>query len=218
MLKAQNLLTDGLIIIHGAALTYTDFQDMHAKNVGLIWSPRSNDELYGGTANIPAAIQAGVTIALAPDWSPTGSAGMLQEVNYAAARYPFVKPEQLVAMATSVPARLARLDDKLGSIAKGLFADLLIVRPRSGASPYDAVVTSTPADVQLVMIGGQPVYGDYDLMKQLVLPADLVPLTVCGAPKGLRFDKGERSWTDLRTKLEAALQRYGSALSSIECD
>lgn len=217
MLKGQKLLSEGLIIIHGAALTLPDFQEMRANDVGLIWSPRSNEELYGGTANIPAAMHAGVTIALAPDWSPTGSAGMLQELNYAATRYSFVKPEQLVAMATSIPAQLARVDDKIGKLEKGLYADLLVVRPRGG-SPYAAVVTATPADIQLVMIGGQPVYGDYDLMAKLVPSAGLVQMTVCGASKGVNFNGIAESWTDTREKLNAALQRYGSALSTIECD
>jgi 5-methylthioadenosine/S-adenosylhomocysteine deaminase len=220
MLKAHNLLTNGLIIIHGTALTLPDFHEMAAANVnaGLIWSPRSNDELYGGTANIPAALQAGVTIALAPDWSPTGSAGMLQELNYAAAKYPFyMKPEQLVAMATSTPAKLARIDDKVGKLAKGLYADLLVIRPR-GNSPYEAITTATPADIRLVMIGGRPVYGDYDVLDKMVAVQSLSQLTVCGTSKAINFDGVASTWDDIRTRLEAALHRYGTALSSIECD
>jgi cytosine/adenosine deaminase-related metal-dependent hydrolase len=217
MLRAQNFLVEGLVIIHGAALTPPEFQEMHTKKVGLVWSPRSNDELYGGTANIPAATQAGVTIAIAPDWSPTGSAGMLQEINYAASKYPFVKPQQLVAMATSIPAKLARVDDKIGKLAKGLYADILVIKPR-GASPYEAVVTATPADVQLVMIGGEPVYGDYDVLDKLVPASSLVQITVCGAVKGINFKNITESWTDIREKLEASLRRYGSTLSDIECN
>jgi 5-methylthioadenosine/S-adenosylhomocysteine deaminase len=51
---------------------------MHDAGVGLVWSPRSNNELYGGTLNIAAAQAVGLSFAIAPDWSPTGSAGMLQ--------------------------------------------------------------------------------------------------------------------------------------------
>lgn len=217
MLRAQNVLVEGLVIIHGAALTLPDFQEMQAKKVGLIWSPRSNDELYGGTANIPAATQAGVTIAIAPDWSPTGSAGMLQELNYAATRYPYVKADQLVAMGTSIPAKLARVDDRIGRLAKGLYADLLVIKPR-GTSPYEAVVTATAAAVQLVMVGGEPIYGDYDVLEKIVPAANLVQLTVCGVSKGVNFKNISESWDDIRTKLEAALRQYGSTLSSIECD
>ncbi len=58
---------------------------MAAHGVNLIWSPRSNLELYGSTADVAAAKAAHVKIALAPDWSPTGSDGLLAELNYAAA-------------------------------------------------------------------------------------------------------------------------------------
>src|SRR5207253_1274694 len=39
--------------------------------VGLIWSPRSNIELYGDTTDVRTAKRMCVKIALAPDWSPT---------------------------------------------------------------------------------------------------------------------------------------------------
>jgi cytosine/adenosine deaminase-related metal-dependent hydrolase len=49
----------------------------------LFWSPRSNLELYGATANIGAALDAGVEIALAPDWAVTGSSNILNELKVA---------------------------------------------------------------------------------------------------------------------------------------
>ena len=73
----------GVIVIHGVALAPEDFMQMGQNKVGLVWSPRSNDELYGATTNIAAARSAHVETAIAPDWSPTGSGGMLQELNYA---------------------------------------------------------------------------------------------------------------------------------------
>jgi hypothetical protein len=62
-------LRDGLVLVLGTALRDPDFVGMKASNVGLIRSPRSNDELYGSTTNIASARSAGVDIAIAPDWS-----------------------------------------------------------------------------------------------------------------------------------------------------
>ena len=76
MLKGRGLLRPGVSLIHGVAITPEGFAEMAAAGVGLIWSPRSNVELYGDTANVAAAKAAGVQIALAPDWSPTGSDGL----------------------------------------------------------------------------------------------------------------------------------------------
>ena len=49
MLKAQGLLRPGLIVIHGSAFRDGEFREMAANGVGLVWSPRSNYELYGET-------------------------------------------------------------------------------------------------------------------------------------------------------------------------
>jgi cytosine/adenosine deaminase-related metal-dependent hydrolase len=70
ILKAQGLLRKGVAVIHGVAFRQEDFEDMAANGVALVWSPGSNYELYGATTRIQAAKSAGVTIALAPDWSP----------------------------------------------------------------------------------------------------------------------------------------------------
>lgn len=85
MFKQQGFMRAGVNIIHGVAIPAAGFVDMAKAGVGLVWSPRSNIELYGDTADVAVAHVAGVTMALAPDWSPTGSVGMLGELQYAAA-------------------------------------------------------------------------------------------------------------------------------------
>jgi hypothetical protein len=221
MLKAQGILREGLVIIHGTSLGIADFKEMQTSKVGLVWSPRSNNELYGGTISVAAAQAVGLAIAIGPDWSPTGSAGMLQELNYAATRYGEVVPKQLVSMATSVPAKIARVDDQIGTLQPGRLADILVLRKRGGA-PYETVVSSTPADVRLVMVGGVPIYGDRDIMERLLPGKLLEDIHVCGAQKVLSLaslnSPVAASWEQLRIDLEAELKRYGSSLSSIECN
>ncbi len=220
MLKEQKLLTDGLLIVHGTALSQADFVDMHSANVGLIWSPRSNEELYGGTTNISAALQAGVPIAIAPDWSPTGSAGMVQELNYAISKYNYFTAQQLVIMASKMPAVLSRLNDRIGTLNVGSYADLLVIRARSG-SAYDSVVNATAADVRLVIVGGEPMYGDIDLMRKTAPNRDLDELTVCGEIKAVNLSgKGSTGsmWHDVNDRLARALHRYGTTVGALECD
>lgn len=55
ILKAQGLLRKGVAVIHGVAFRQEDFKDMAANGVALVWSPRSNYELYGATTRIQAA-------------------------------------------------------------------------------------------------------------------------------------------------------------------
>ena len=64
MLKARGLLVPGVSIIHGVALSPANFAEMAKAHVGLVWSPRSNFELYGSTADVAAAKAAGVRLAI----------------------------------------------------------------------------------------------------------------------------------------------------------
>jgi 5-methylthioadenosine/S-adenosylhomocysteine deaminase len=221
ILKAEDLLRRGVVLIHGVALTQDDFQAMKP-GMGLVWSPRSNDELYGGTANIPAAQRAGVTVALAPDWSPTGSAGMLEELNYASVKYKFFDAKQLVEMTTTVPARLAGIDVNVGSLKAGNYADILVLRAGTG-SAYESVVNSTPADVLLVAVGGTPVYGEPTLMSKLLPGRKLDPVQICGTTKSLNLTGSgaaqlKESWDDIQNRLSSELQRSGIRLASFECN
>src|SRR6185295_13800387 len=108
--KELKLLTPNTAIIHGVALTESDFAEIRAAGASFVWSPRSNFELYGETADLAAAVRQKVTMALAPDWSPTGSTNMLAEIGYAKGVIDrqfkgLISPRQLFEMATSVPAR-----------------------------------------------------------------------------------------------------------------
>jgi cytosine/adenosine deaminase-related metal-dependent hydrolase len=219
---------EGLLLIHGTALRDQDFVGMKKSKLGLIWSPRSNDELYGSTANIAAARQAGVDIAIAPDWSPSGSAGMLQEMGYAARRYGgTVNSDQLVAMATSMPAKMARISDYVGALAPNRLADFVVINVKvdpTKSNPLDPVVKATAADVALVVVGGQPLYGDKALLTQ-VLPVGTKTdeFTVCGAQKAIylgQSEAGVRGWSfdDIKMRLNAALAKGSSSLPEIECD
>ena len=217
MLKSRGLLTPGVVIVHGTAFGLDEFRSMSKAGVGLVWSPRSNDELYGDTTNIAAATALGVDVAVGPDWSVTGSSGMLQELNYIATRYRDISPRQLVMMATSTPAKIARLRDKLGTLAPGFAADILVIK-NHGDAPYETVVSATPADVRLVAVAGVPIYGEPALMRTLLPGSQLTEITVCGSQKALApISSLPNGWDGLTSELDAGLRRYGTMLSPIEC-
>jgi cytosine/adenosine deaminase-related metal-dependent hydrolase len=225
MLKARGLLLPRVSMIHGVALTPANFAEMAAAHVGLIWSPHSNFELYGSTADVADAKKAGVQMAIAPDWSPTGSDGMLQELKYAAiwnatqSPAPFTDRE-LFDMATHNAAELGGIAAETGSIAPGMRADLLILSsPRNTAQedPYALLVHASVTDVALVVVDGEPVYGDSLLMKKMVGSGASVSLDLCGTPKELAVPS-PTMWTSTVTELKTALARWGASLSTFsEC-
>jgi 5-methylthioadenosine/S-adenosylhomocysteine deaminase len=222
----EGMLVKGVSLVHGVALNSDAFKTMAQNNVGLIWSPRSNLELYGDTTDVGAAAREKVAIALAPDWSPTGSVGMLDELVFATTwnadrTHNVFTAVQLVQMTTTVPAALAGLSDKIGSLQPGYYADVLVLDPLE-ADPMDSITHSTAASVKLVIINGVPVYGESQFMKKLLPRTDFDVVSICGNQKlldlkGAVAAKGMHLG-DIAEKLRAALVEWGSGLAPIaEC-
>ncbi len=203
-------------ITHGTAFTATEFGIMATNKMSLTWSPASNVALYGATANIPAALDAGLTVALAPDWSMGGSQNLLDEMRFADAwdNAHFsdrLKPKDLLLMTTSNAAAVIGLGDRLGQIKKGYIADLFVVSGNV-AQPYDAILAATPKEVRLVMVGGQVLYGDAAVTAPIA-PASpgCETIDVCGASKmacvatATATDKLDQTFVQIKSALEQAL-------------
>ena len=189
LLKERGFLTHNTAVIHGVAFDKSDFRKMRLAATPLIWSPQSNMILYNTTTDVVAAYREGVSIALAPDWAPSGAKNMLGEIQYAAKLNKttlggFFSNQQLFEMATSIPARIAHIDDKVGTIQPGLFADLFLLHG-DATQPFDTLVQSKPQDVSLVVVNGVPIYGDATLMSKFNVTTEAIPF--CGETKNLNL-------------------------------
>jgi cytosine/adenosine deaminase-related metal-dependent hydrolase len=207
--------------VHGIALGPAEFDKMKRAGASLIWSPRSNMQLYGETTDVLAALRAGVPIALSPDWSPTGSDGMLDELAFAAAHARArlggrPTPRELFEMSTVVPARMARLDDRLGTIETGRRADVFLLSSTT-ADPYEALASARTADISLVLVDGVPAYGDDERLGPFNLPG-VEALAVCGRAKGLNSALLAEPFAGLSARLAQKLAAQKAALAGLaEC-
>ena len=191
LLEAHNLLGPHTALIHSVGLSPTQLTRVRKAGASIVWSPRSNFELYGQTANIAAAFRLGVTISLAPDWSPSGSDNMWEEIQFARnvnshSLENLFTSHQLIEMAGSIPARVASIDDKVGSISPGMYADFFLVQIPPQIAPgetYEAVVNQPITAIDLVVIDGIPTYGDPKLLETLNIQIEV--LTICGQTKAL---------------------------------
>lgn len=219
-LVANGLLTERTVIVHGNGLGDAEFEAIAAAGASIVWSPRSNMELYGETTAIAMTLDRNIPMALAPDWSLTGSANLLEEMRYAAdwSRAnvgELLTDRQLVEMATAVPAAIAGIADKVGSIQIGMHADLLVIRG-SRKNPYRAVVHARPSDVRLVTVNGVPAYGTPGLMRQLHNGWDFEVLDICGTRMAVDTTPGAPSLLDRRYRFAATAARLSTALSSLQ--
>src|SRR5258706_788003 len=221
LLESKGLLTGRTAIIHGIALRDAEFAKMASAGAALVWSPRSNMVLYGETADVLGAIDKKVRVAIAPDWGPTGSDSLLDELAFASSlmrsrmdRTRTLTNKQLFEMATRTPAEIARIDKEVGSLAVGLRADLFILRS-ANADAYDALVQTGASGVTLVVVEGVPIYGDAAYMSALNV-ARTEPVSVCGIAKAV--DSGSLAagpLADLMRRLGSVLSAQGSALAPL---
>ena len=145
-------------MVHGIATVPADYDLMRENDVTLVWSPRSNLALYGETVDIEAALARRVRIALATDWSPSGSFNMREEARCAAEvamqAGVVLSAESLWRMATVNAAHALGVDDAIGAIRPGLQADLAMVRS-TGADPYRSMLAAADEDTLVAWIGGR---------------------------------------------------------------
>jgi hypothetical protein len=217
--RSQSLLNPKGAIIHGIPLSAIDFQAMASNGTALVWSPRSNLELYGQTANIHAALDAGVEIALAPDWAVTGSSNMLAELKFAARWNQEqlggrLTNRQFVDMVTSTPAHTAGIDDEVGAIRAGLRADILVINGDHN-DPYRAVVDATETDVELVFIDGVPLYGDRTLMEHFWKRSELEEIDLSGVSKTLATAAANINAASIKNRLRRSLDSVGASLAPL---
>ena len=168
-IKDSSLLGPELIAIHGVGLTEPQLIEMAKVGAKLVWSPLSNFMLYGKTANVAAAKRAGLSISLAPDWAPSGSKSILGELKVADLvnkhdLKSLFSDRELVEMVTRNPAAAMDWSKRLGQISEGYLADVIIVDDRN-ADPYRNLINAIEENIQMVMVRGEPLYGDAELMQ-----------------------------------------------------
>ncbi len=175
------------VLIHAIGLTAADYYRMVLNHTKLMWSPRSNIDLYGMTAEATTFATLGGTIALGTDWTYSGSANMLRELHCAdqlnAGYYDhYFTDRQLWQMATINPAIATHTDQLIGSLEAGKIADVTVFAASPGET-YRAVVDADNQAVVLVMRAGEPLYGEKDTLTSLGQSCD--DIDICGETRSI---------------------------------
>ena len=186
---SKNLVFPTAAFIHGIGFKAADINFIAAGGTGLVWSPRSNTDLYGVTADAPVYDRLGVLIALGTDWTASGSLNILRELKCAESWNNtywngYFSEADLVSMVTSWSAELLGYGDMLGSLVAGKVADITIWNGVAHPA-YRAILDGTVQGVALVLRGGLPLYGDAPLVGALTTAGQCETVDVCGLDKAL---------------------------------
>jgi cytosine/adenosine deaminase-related metal-dependent hydrolase len=159
-LDALGGLRDNTVIVHGVAITPSDWRRMRARGASLVWCPASNMFLFGRTAPVRLFLDSDRDspshVCVGSDSRLTGANDLLDELRAAKDAGRLASSELLRAV-TTTPASVLRLGDA-GRIAVGAPADLLVL-PALADEPADALLAARRADISLVTINGRPLVG-----------------------------------------------------------
>ena len=194
-------------VVHGVAVSASDVQRYKDKNTMLVWSPRSNIDLYGNTAPIALYANLGVPIALGTDWLPSGSMNMARELKCAddlnTSYFDKRLSDKQLWESVTVNAAIAVGGEKsLGQLKAGLLGDVVVFAGTGKANPYRAVIEAGVEDTILVLRGGEALYGDSAIVADEAAggSASCESLDVCGVAKKacVKRDLGGKSLADLQ--------------------
>jgi 5-methylthioadenosine/S-adenosylhomocysteine deaminase len=177
-LKDIDILDDRTLAVHCNWLQDSDMDMLHSLNVKVSHNPESSMKLAAGCAPVPILIQKGITVGLGTDGSASNNdLDMMREMGTAAKLHKVIQMDSTVMdaktvlkMATINGAKALALEDRIGSIEPGKFADIIIVDTKK---PHLApmhnyysqlVYAASGADVKTSIIGGQVVMHNRELL------------------------------------------------------
>lgn len=175
-------------MVHAVGFEASDYETLQKGFTSVIWSPRSNVDLYGNTASITLLDTLGVPIALGTDWVPSGSMNLLRELRcadelntlYFADHF---TDEQLWRMVTMNAAFAGGAGAITGMLKPGYVGDLAIFDGKD-RKDHRAIIGAGVEDVVLVLRGGKVLYGDDALVADAAIGGqNCEALPVCGRDK-----------------------------------
>ena len=194
-------------IEHARALSRRTAQRLATRGVSVVWSPRSNLDLYGSTAPVALLSSLGVRVALGTDWLASGSMNLQRELlcvrEYdAAVLGGYFDAYQRWRMVTENPAWALGLEQRFAALRPGLVGDIAVFRAQD-EDPYASAIEATGADVMLVLRQGVPLYGDAELVRAFRDGEACEALDVCGARQRVCTLETGLALADIRAAGEA---------------
>lgn len=160
-LDALGVLGERTLAIHVVRAGPADVARLAASRTAVAHCPRSNRRHGHGTAPLKAFLDAGLRVGVGTDSvASVGALDLLGEAR-AARALAGLSAEQALALVTGGAARAVGLEGEVGTLRPGHWGDVAVVTIPAAGTPElvrEAVLASTPADVQETILGGRTVY------------------------------------------------------------
>lgn len=180
-LDSVGVLSERTLAAHMVYPSDKEIDILSERQVKVAHCPESNLKLASGIAPVPEMIQKGVIVGIGTDGTASNdNLDIIGEISTAAKLHKGFKKDPTVLnakeallMATRWGAQAVRMEDKIGSLETGKFADVVLLDmndPRLNPlyDPYTQIVySSSGLDVDTVIIGGE-----IKVLSKKVLPVD----------------------------------------------
>lgn len=182
-MQKRGLLVGKMVVAHGVHLVEDEMRLLGERNIGVAHNPTSNLKLASGIAKVQALRERGVQVGIGTDGCASNNdLDMFEEMRLAAllpkgiSGDPTVIPARIaLEMATLEGARVLYLDDEIGSLEIGKWADVIVVdmetvheTPKfalSDGNVYSQLVYAAKShDVRDVMVAGRLLMRDRVLL------------------------------------------------------
>jgi cytosine/adenosine deaminase-related metal-dependent hydrolase len=163
VLERAGCLDEHDLLVHCIGFSDEDIRKVRRAQASVAWCPASNILMFNVTCKVRKLLRAGVNVALGTDSTHTGSVNLLAEMKYARALYRETYGEELPAktlfdMVTANAAKALRMEGRVGILEPGALADIAIFRAKADDA-YESLCLAECADLELLVVGGEPVLG-----------------------------------------------------------
>ena len=147
------------LIAHGNYIRSGDIPILRDLNITVVYCPRSHDYFGHGDHPFERLFSLGVNIALGTDsLASAPSLSMLDEMRFAARKYPHIAPERILTFATLNGAKTTRVSAKIGGLRAGWKADIVGLAIPNGKAPICERLLDDETRVVFTMIDGAVCY------------------------------------------------------------
>jgi cytosine/adenosine deaminase-related metal-dependent hydrolase len=160
-LESHGVLGPSTLAIHAVQVDAADVARLALHGAAVAHCPLSNRRHGHGEAPLRSFLNAGIRIGIGTDSvASVGSLDLLAEAR-AASALAGLDAEQALALVTREAARALGLEEEVGVLRRGAWADLVAIGIPTAETPnlvYEAVVASNVRDVHETLVGGRTVY------------------------------------------------------------